>query len=359
VFFGLIFLDSGSKDEAKATIKQQEVISTTTTTVKQNDKHATTTTTKGKIVPCDAEHNNFTCFQTYYTEVVKQKGVAAAFTQLKKDYESNNYVRSQCHPFSHVIGHAAVILYPEVSVAFSHGDPFCWSGYYHGVMEEVVERAGVSKITSDLDGICSGVTGKESYSFDYYNCVHGLGHGLMAITDNELFKSLKYCDNLSGAWEETSCFGGVFMENVMIDNRGLVTNFLRPKEPLYPCNAVDEKYKSSCYLMQTSYMLKVANYDFAKVFGQCREADKDYVNICFQSLGRDASGQSLSNAPATKAKCDLGATYNEKSNCIIGAVKDFVSYYHSDVQAKSFCNSLDTDLQEICTYTAETYYRSF
>ncbi len=372
VFFGLMFLDSNSKDSVAAISQnqkneesEQKVVATTTLleSIKQKElpKEAEkkSSQTKALLVPCGTDSTSFVCYQNYYTNLVEQKGVATAFADLKKEYELSGYVRSQCHPLTHVIGHSAVTLYPEVSTAFEHGDPFCWSGYYHGVMEEIVEKTGTDKITSKLDNICSGISGKESYSFDYYNCVHGLGHGLMAITENELFDSLKYCDNLSGSWEEASCYGGVFMENVMIDNRGLFTKYLKPAEPLYPCNAVDERYKSSCYLMQTSYMLKVLGQDFGKVFAQCRLADKNYVGICFQSLGRDASGQSLSNAQATKAKCDLGADYNEKSNCIVGAVKDFVSYYHSDVQAKSLCQSLDADLQEICLNTAISYYQSF
>ena len=111
--------------------------------------------------------------------------------------------------------------------------------------------------------------------------------------------------------------------------------------------------------MQTSYMLKVLSGDFLKVFALCRGADKGYENTCFQSLGRDASGRSLSNADQTKATCDLGADYNEKSNCIIGAVKDFVSYYHSDVEAKHFCSILTPDLNKICLDTIMYYYSSF
>ena len=148
------------------------------------------------------------------------------------------------------------------------------------------------------------------------------------------------------------------MENIMIDNKNPFTKYLKPAEPLYPCNAVEEKYKTSCYLMQTSYMLKVTGQDFSKVFALCREADAGYEVTCFQSLGRDASGQSLSNADATKAKCALGADYNEKSNCIIGAVKDFISYYHSDKEANVLCAVITEDLRKVCLDTATTYYKS-
>jgi len=308
---------------------------------------------------CLENGTDFSCYEEYYNKLTVEKGITASFDDLKKRYAENAYVRSQCHPLTHVLGNKAVVLYPKVSEAFNHGDSFCWSGYYHGVMEGIVGNIGKDKVIDQLNSICSDIAGKAEYSFGYYNCVHGLGHGLMAISDNELFKSLDICNTLNGEWEKTSCYGGAFMENVIADGKGHVTNFLKPSEPLYPCSAVVDTYKGSCYLMQTSYMLKVTNNNFSKVFALCRTADKGYENICFQSLGRDASGQSLSNAEKTKATCDLGADYNEKSNCIVGAVKDFISYYHSDKEAKNLCSILSLELNKICTNTAVSYYKSF
>ncbi len=298
----------------------------------------------------------FTCYQKYYASLVKQRGVKAAFTDLRARYGNDGYIVSWCHPITHVIGNAAVAKYPTVSQAYTQGDSFCWSGYYHGVLEEFVAKIGQDKIASQLNTICADIPGKETYSFDYYNCVHGIGHGLMAMTDDELFDSLRICDNLTGGWEKTSCYGGVFMENVIVDNKNHFTKYLKPAEPLYPCTAVDEPYKNACYLMQTSYMLKVANQDFAKVFSLCEQADASYRGTCWQSLGRDASGHTVSNVELTKKYCLLGQTSEARSNCVIGAVKDFVSYFHSDVQAKQFCLALPPELYGLCSTTLTTYY---
>ncbi|MBX4186719.1 MAG: hypothetical protein KW802_00440 [Candidatus Doudnabacteria bacterium] len=306
---------------------------------------------------CTGE-TTFNCYEDFYNGLVKSKGVAAAFTDLKQRYDTNAYVKSQCHPITHVIGSAATQIYRDVGTAYTKGDSFCWSGYYHGVMEGVVGQITTADLPGKMNNICDKVPGKASYSFDYYNCVHGLGHGVMAITENELFDSLKLCDNLQGGWEQSSCHGGVFMENVIIDNKNHFTKFLKPSEPLYPCTAVDDKYKSTCYLMQTSYMLKVTNSDFAKVFDLCSTVG-NFASICYQSLGRDASGRSISNVEATKATCYLGQGYDQRSNCIIGAVKDFISYYHSDVQGKQLCSALEEQLQQICFDTGEGYYRNF
>ncbi len=314
---------------------------------------------KDDLKACEVGNTDLDCYMDFYEKKTMQDGVDEAFKFLKKEYKVNPYVVSQCHPITHVIGHAGLKLYPEVYEAFNHGDPYCWSGYYHGVMEEIAERIGIENVIKELNNICSTIPGKESYSFNYYNCVHGLGHGVMAVNNDELFIALDICSTLVGDWEKESCYGGVFMENVIIDNKGEFTKFLKPEDPLYPCNAVDLKYKSSCYLMQTSYALKVRNQDFAKIFEICRTADKGFESICFQSLGRDASGSTSSNAEKTKERCDLGKDYFEKSNCITGAVKDFISYFHSDKEAKKFCSSLTPDLKENCLTVAESYYKTF
>ncbi len=300
----------------------------------------------------------FGCYEDYYRALVKSKGVAAAFTDLKQRYNENAYVSSQCHPITHVIGGTATELYPDVGQAYTKGDSFCWSGYYHGVMEGVIGKISRDDLDGKINGICANIPGKSSYSFDYYNCVHGLGHGVMAISSNELFESLKLCDNLVGGWEQSSCHGGAFMENVIVDNKNHFTKYLKPSEPLYPCTAVDDKYKTTCYLMQTSYMLKVTAGDFKKVFQLCSTVGS-YSPICYQSLGRDASGRSISNVEQTKATCALGEGYDQKSNCIVGAVKDFISYHHSDVQAKQLCNAIEEDLRAICLSTTESYYKNF
>lgn len=305
--------------------------------------------------PCPQE--GFDCYEGYYQRVVRQDGIPAAFADLKARYPESGYIRSQCHPITHVIGREAAREFATPAEAYAQGDGFCWSGYHHGVMEEMVARTG-GAVMSDLDSLCAAVPGKERYSFDYYNCVHGLGHGIMSIMANDLPGSLQACDALTGWWEQASCWSGAFMENVIIDGKGEYTAWLRPEEPLFPCTTVADKYQSTCYLMQTSYMLKVTGEDFPRVFALCATTGA-HADTCYQSLGRDASGHSVSDIARTKASCLLGPDENSRRHCIIGAVKDFISYYHSDAQAKELCAALPAELQETCLSTAAEYYKSF
>lgn len=307
---------------------------------------------------CRSNPTDFSCYEDFFQKAVAKEGIPAAFAALRLAYQDNDYVRAQCHPLTHVIGRKAAGMFSSVGEAYLNGDSFCWSGYYHGVMEGIIDQIGYANITAHIDSICRDVAAKRQYSFDHYNCVHGLGHGVMVITQNELFESLKICDNLNNSWERTSCWSGAFMENIIVDNKNHFTKYLNPQDPLYPCNAIEEQYKGTCYLMQTSYMLKVTNEDFAKVFVLCGTAETSFRSICYQSLGRDASGHSVSNVEQTKATCLLGQDFFSKSNCIVGAVKDFISYHHSDAEAKVLCSSLeDEELQSVCFSTAENYVK--
>jgi hypothetical protein len=128
---------------------------------------------------------------------------------------------------------------------------------------------------------------------------------------------------------------------------------------MYPCTDIEHKYKEQCYLMQTSYALQTVGYDFSKVFSLCSQVDAEFINTCYTSLGRDASGNSVSNVDATRKNCLLGPTDESQKYCIQGAAMDFVSYFHSDIQAKQLCNSLPSNLSSDCLNTVSSYYASF
>ncbi len=206
-----------------------------------------------QIVECDGvKADDFNCWSERYKALVQQKSVKEAFTDLREHYATSIYLQSQCHQITHIIGRTSAESTEGVGDIYSKGDSFCWSGYYHGVIEQVAKKMGKDEFVAQLNTICADVEAKSRYSFYHYNCVHGLGHGVMSISDNELFDSLEECDTVIDAWNRSSCVGGVFMENVMSDpttNPTHTTKYLRPEEPMYPCTAVDEKYKEQCYLM--------------------------------------------------------------------------------------------------------------
>jgi len=305
---------------------------------------------------CQGEESKFSCYDKYY-RALALSDLNLAIADLKGRYGVNEYVRNLCHPLIHSIGRTYAEKSSNVLGAFAEGDPFCWSGYYHGVMEQIVAEVGKDNLKSEINKICSGIPGR--ISFDRYNCVHGLGHGLMALTNNEVFRSLDMCNNLRGALVRSWCGTGVFMENVIADGKNHKTKYLNPDQPFFPCPEVNKKYRDECYLGQTSYVLKIINYDFEKVFDMCSEIEEDFRDECYISIGRDASGNTISNAAKTKEICELGKTAEQKQKCIEGAVIDFISYYHSDIKALELCNSLGEEIKPSCLKITREYWSIF
>lgn len=302
---------------------------------------------------------DYACHEKRYEVLVRESGVEAAFVELKGEYRENGFIESNCHQMTHVIGRAAAELYGDVPDTYARGDSFCWSGYYHGAMEGIVARIEPERVMAEAGGICSDLGDNERYSFHHYNCAHGLGHGFMSLEANDLFDSLGDCDTLPDAWEADACYGGVFMENVAAGREDPLrpsTEYLDPERPLYPCTDVAFRHKEQCYAMQTSYALRVRGNDFVKVFDLCATVESAFRPTCYQSLGRDASGRSDNDPAKIEAACMIGAGYEARSNCIIGAARTFVSYYSDDREAKSLCLSVEPHLRPACLTATEEYY---
>jgi len=312
-----------------------------------------------------AATKSYKCYATYYAKKAFYDGSKAAVEEMEAAYTTDDYIKAECHQLTHVVGRTAYEKDGNLQKAYESGDNFCWSGFYHGAIEQAISEQGADKVRDNAANICQAFADKQMYSFDHFNCVHGLGHGLMAVAGYNLFDGLKYCDSTRTSWERESCYGGVFMENVMVASRGDgTTAYLDPSRPLYPCTDVDTLYKQQCYLMQTSYILQHNGYNFADAFKWCAQADADFVSTCYQSAGRDASGSTNSDIVRTVANCraSVGITGDDDRavrNCMLGAERDFVSYYHDDAKAKQLCEAFGDEYVNQCKVDVASYYSTF
>ncbi len=315
----------------------------------------------GSLEECQkAAAPDFRCYATHLANKTYYEGREPVFAEIKTAYESDQYIKAECHQLTHIVGRTAYKKLGGLDKAYAQGDSFCWSGYYHGAIEQAITDIGGDKIKADAPAVCKSFAEKRPYSFDHFNCVHGLGHGLMAVGSYNLPDSLELCDVLETDWDRSSCYGGVFMENVMVASRGNgVGAYFKDSEPLYPCTFVKAAYKEQCYLMQTSRVLQKNGYDFTKTFAECEKADVGFTNTCYRSLGRDASGSTISDKDRTIATCQLAPNREALEGCTLGAVRDFVSYYHSDQQALALCDGFGGDIGEMCKRDVAQYYKAF
>ena len=182
--------------------------------------------------------------------------------------DSENYIDVDCHQRAHDLGRAA---YEEFgAAAFGLSGHECQAGSFHGATEALFASRGTANLEEDVATICAVADNP----FFRHQCVHGVGHGLMAWTTYELHDALPLCDRMPTETDKGSCYSGVFMENVvggLTGQMGHITQYLKDDDPHFPCDIVDERYKVPCYFYQTSHMLKVFNRDFSKVAQACAE----------------------------------------------------------------------------------------
>jgi hypothetical protein len=335
-------------------------------------------------IDCSAHKaNDFSCYQERYQDLVYSSGVETAFTALKDEFTKEEVVKASCHELTHVIGRAAAELYGgDVTSTYSRGDDFCGSGYYHGAMQTVVANIGADRILEEADNICAEPREQQDQSLDHRNCAHGMGHGFMGLYQNEVFESLEACDALSEEWEREQCSGGVFMENVIDeDDPSNPSKYLKADEPFYPCTEVKTEYKKPCYARQTNYALKKQGEDFAKVFDLCGKVEEDFREICYVGLGNNAVIRSTRDDTAEGDQADDGARADDRAQaydadqtdfilgvcklgsnteavekCLVGAVRQLIFFYDSDVQAKALCESIKrADWRAGCLKLSEEY----
>ena len=264
---------------------------------------------------------------------------------LLAQYESR--VDVDCHQRAHVMGRVAYELYG--AAAFSLSGHECHSGSYHGATEAFFRDRGTLSIDSDVQVVC----GNDLNRFFRHQCVHGIGHGLMAWTSYEIFDALGLCDELGDAVDQRSCYSGVFMENVvggLSGQMGHYTEYLSD-DPHFPCNTLEERYLAPCYFFQSSRMLQVFAGDFEKVAQACGEAPEVAHRECFQSMGRDIGGVTRGEPDRAISLCYHAQDPANRQDCLVGAAQDAFWDAQGADDALAFCRLLDDTLEKERCYS--------
>jgi copper transport protein len=286
------------------------------------------------------------CYRDYFRAVMVRDGADVAVAEVFERSATDEFVAADCHQITHDLGEDAVDHYDSLGEALAFEASACWSGYYHGVVETEMSQLDDEELLTTLPSVCEDAA-QDRYSFTHYNCVHGVGHGLMLRFKSDLWTVIPYCETLEAdPWEVRSCLGGSFMQNVVSGQEGETATF-RDDDPLYPCTALAGTYREECLLMQTSWALHQSNYDHATVFALCDALPPEDASTCYQSMGRDISGGSLLDVATIVAQCDLGSeTYRER--CIVGASLNAVYNDHATESATALCEAVDQRWRQAC-----------
>ena len=280
-------------------------------------------------------------------QAIKTYGPAPVVSELARDAFENN---TNCHERAHVLGRMAYDLYGVA--AFSLSGHECQSGSYHGTIEALFRDRGTSDLANDVATICAAA----DKSFFRHQCIHGIGHGLMAWSNYELNEALELCSQLEESEESRhpalSCYSGVFMENVvggLSGDMGHITNYLSDEDPHFPCNIVAERFIPSCYYYQTSHMIKLFRGDFRELAIACVESPEDVRYLCFNSMGRDVGAATAGDPELAVEYCSYVLNEIFRANCISGAAQDWFWEASGATPALRICQlASDASAKKLC-----------
>ena len=304
----------------------------------------------GGFVPDDTQLGQCSdepCFWQAFGNIAFREGPKPALALVQDVYGSG--ASQSCHRTVHAIGSASLARnHGNVARTFAEGDASCGSGYYHGVLERSLVNVRSRKATvlaPVARTLCDDAAGMTPWIA--YQCLHGLGHGLMIATGLSLPVSLEVCSRLVRWWDSDACRSGVFMENLS-SSYGVRSLWLRDDDPLYPCTWVATEAKRRCYQMVTSRILPSVGDDWTRTAEICTTVENAFAYMCFRSFGRDASSRSGRDAAATIETCAISRPYGGERECIWAAAQDVVSNFTSGQSARPLCEAVPSSLTGPC-----------
>lgn len=301
------------------------------------------------------------CLDGIFRQYLKIHTTADALAALARYEVADSIYRLACHPVIHALGRETFRQQGNVHDSFAACDQSCHSGCYHGAMERFLrgsaagdDEAGHISV-EELRAKAAGACDPNQPTRFRFQCLHGLGHAILFFSDYRLAEALASCDALPDAWSRSSCYGGLFMENVF--SATPEKRDLSPTDYHYPCTALDAKYQGDCYMMQTTRMSEMG-LDTAGLFAECRRAGA-HRSSCMQSIGRDLSNDARVGDPrAVSAKCELG-TGEERRSCTRGVVYALIDNTWDGRYAFPFCASFaDRDDVVYCFVISSAYLQS-
>ena len=295
-----------------------------------------------KVEDCDTE---WRCFEQAFANLAYEEGPGPALDRFDREIKTPGPIEADCHRIVHAIGAGALKHFDnDVGKAFAAGRASCTSGYYHGILERAFLGLEEDELAPTSRKLCSDAEIRKT-EFIAYQCVHGLGHGLMIYTGYDLPLSIETCHQLNGEWDQKSCTGGVFMENIQ-SSYGVRSRWLRNKDLIYPCNFVADRDRYYCYDLLPGRVLQAVGWNFGKAAGWCRKVEQKWKWACFQGLGREASGFTRLDPARIIGICRRAG--NMAHECLIGASKDMTYTDVSPRRAKVLCDTAPIQHRAYC-----------
>lgn len=267
------------------------------------------------------------------------------------------------HDLAHFIGDELYKRQGAKGVILCYGDS--GFGCYHGFYARAVNEEGRELInTTEQDCASRGVEDRQ-----FHGCVHGLGHGILAIEGyefDELLKALEECELLKLPFGKEGCRSGVFMEynnrqfELYLGNEAVVRE-LDPNNPYEPCSELAEKYQYDCYYEQPNWWRGAVNHDFALMGKWCSGIEsRRGREACFVGIGRTQPLSTQYNLEKMGENCSKMPTYEGMVLCIGEATRLLATLLHEHtLDPLLLCDWLKDKEREECRNKVNRYIEGY
>jgi hypothetical protein len=298
--------------------------------------------------------------------ILRRQGLAAALDSLESRAGRDSALHRDGHQMAHALGREAVATHAGDAAIIRECRPAFASGCYHGVVEASLKAAGRIEV-AELERLCVTVedSGGPGPGFE---CIHGLGHGILGARRYDLDAALRDCDALSTPRRAGSCHAGAFMEAI---SSGLEATGMHGSnshgsahedhearalpidaaDPYSPCRAYADPYATSCWLFQGFVILQATGFDAGRALRVCDGAPDRRAARCYESVGHQLNGLFQRGDHWILDQCARGQRALAP-HCAAGAALALDAMDWSGSRAVHLCAAAPRAWKEICYRSA-------
>jgi plastocyanin len=313
------------------------------------------------------------CFDDRLEELLKEKGIEAAFDYFVSIYDSDPEVPQVCHGWAHRLGEIGYELYTQgEKIELRPEATFCSYGFFHGFINTMVKE------TNNLESALKfcNETGEQSngeLKGMKNNCIHGIGHSIASLfLEDPIYwgdrkklteEGLKKCTDLYGSSSEAKmCYDGFFHEfhlALIHSDYGFDSNeYFSSGDIFYYCHGIDRQYLNSCYydfitMWYQFFDSKIAAMEF--VLTHMEDPDENGERP-FRTFGRSFIEADISNGEYQESvdACEL-TEGNLYITCVEGLASGFVEHGEPGKmheQGFTFCREYYSGEKQSICFTA-------
>ena len=298
--------------------------------------------------------------------ILRRQGLAAALDSLASRAARDSALHRDGHQMAHALGREAVAEHAGDAAIIRECRPVFASGCYHGVVEASLHAAGRIDM-AELERLCVGAEGSGGPGSGF-ECIHGLGHGVLGALGYDLESALRYCDVLSAPRRAASCHSGAFMEAISSALRAPAMHGAHPNaashehhaprslvidaaDPYSPCRAYGDPYASSCWLFQGFVILRANGFDAGRALRVCAGAPGGRAARCYEGVGHQLTGLFQRGDRWILDQCAMGQAVLAR-HCAAGAALALDGMDWSGFRAARLCAAAPEDWKETCYRSA-------